>query len=129
VSHRPELLDDVQLPSDLRSPPGIALFGDIPRPIWIAFLSIWALLFGLFIVFFTSNGPATFAVLTAAFSALMTLGLPATLATLSKPGLIQRERMIETRTGPVTPGAAATQILLIPVGALVGLAAFITLAM
>lgn len=123
-----EPLDD----ADERAAPPLqdaGVFGDIPRAIWIAFLSAWALLFGLFIIFFTTNGPATLAVLTAAFFALMTLGLPAALGMQSKSASPHRRRTIDTRTGPLSVGAAATQILLIPVGAVTGLAAFIALAM
>lgn len=106
-----------------------SLFGDIPPQIWTAFLAAWALLFALFVIFFTTNGPATLAVLTAAFFALMTLGLPAALGMQSKSVSRQWPTMIDTRTGPLRTRAAATQILLIPVGAVIGLTAFIALAL
>ena len=48
----PELLhDDDQLTVEPVLP-DTSPFGDIPRPIWTAFLSAWALLFGLFLLFF-----------------------------------------------------------------------------
>jgi hypothetical protein len=87
------------------------------------------LLFGLFIVFFARDGRATLDVATAAFFALMTLGLPAALCPQSTSAPRERRRIIDTRTGPLPIGAAATQILLIPVGALIGLTAFILFAM
>lgn len=105
------------------------LFGDIPRPIWTAFLSAWALLFGLFVVFFSTDGPATLVVLTASFFALMLLGLPAALGAQATSTRRVRSRFIVTRNGPVTIGAAATQILLIPVASLIGVTAFILLGM
>jgi hypothetical protein len=110
-------------------PPDSGVFGDIPGAIWIAFLSAWALLFGLFILFFAGDGQATLAVLTASFFALMTLGLPAALGLQSKGAPHRNWTIVETRTGPLPVSAAATQILLIPVGALIGLTAFILLAM
>jgi hypothetical protein len=108
--------------------PEMAPFADIPRPIWTAFLSIWALVFGMFVLFFTKDGPATLAVLTAAFFALMTLGLPAVLS--GRPARSSRlPRIIGTRNGPLPVGAAATQILLIPAGTLIGLTAFVILVL
>ena len=125
----PELIDEAD---QLTSPPTadeMRPFGDIPRPVWLAFLSAWALLFGLFILVFTTDGRATLDVFTAGFFALMTLGLPAALCTQSKCEVRPWPRLIGTHTGPLPLGAAATQILLIPVGAVIGLVAFILLAM
>lgn len=124
----PEPLDEADH-SAAPVPPDLGVFGDIPGAIWIAFLSAWALLFGLFILFFARDGQATLSVLTAAFFALMTLGLPAALGLQSKGEPRRNWTKIDTRTGPLSVGAAATQILLIPVGALIGLTAFILLTM
>jgi hypothetical protein len=107
----------------------MAPFADIPRAVWIAFLSAWALLFGLFIVFFTANGEAALMVVTAAFFALMALGLPAALCAQSTSASQDHRPVINTRTGPLPTRSAATQILLIPVGAVIGLLAFIALAL
>lgn len=125
----PELLDDAD---QLRTEPAAHdtnLFGDIPRPIWIAFLSAWGLLFGLFLLFFTTDAPSTLAVVTASFFGLMTLGLPAALGIFSKSSLRPWPRTIVTRNGPLPTGAAATQILLIPFGAVIGLVLFVLLAL
>ena len=128
MRHTPELLEDDERTTGPAIPdPGV--FGDIPRSIWIAFLSAWALLFGLFLVFFTRDGPATLAVLTSSFFALMLLGLPAALGMQSKSGKRERPRVIVTHNGPLPIRAAATQILLIPVGAVIGVALFVILAM
>ena len=124
-----ELTDDQSQRASEPDLPEMAPFADIPRPIWTAFLSIWGLGFGIFVVVFATDGPATLAVLTAAFFALMTLGLPAVLGGLTMPDTRQWPRVIDTRTGPLSTGAAATQILLIPIGAVIGLTAFIMLAM
>ena len=124
----PEPLDDADQPA-APLPPETSVFGDVPRAIWTAYLSAWGLLFGLFILFFTTSGPATIAVLTAAFFGLMTLGLPAVLGALSKSPPHQLARTIATRNGPVSIGAAATQILIIPVCAVLGVAAFVMFAM
>jgi len=109
--------------------PNSDVFGDIPGWIWVAFLSAWALLFGLFLVFFTTDGPATFMVMTAAFFALMTLGLPAALGTQSTRRPHYSQRVIRTHSGPLPLTAAATQILLIPVASVIGVTAFIIFGM
>jgi hypothetical protein len=128
MRHTPELLDQ----DELRAEPVMSdagLFGDIPRSIWIAFLSAWALLFGLFLIFFTKDGPASLAVVTASFFALMLLGLPAALGAQANPSTRERPRMVITHNGPLPVRAAATQILLIPVGAVIGVTLFIILGM
>lgn len=125
----PQLLDHREASRATPAERNSDLFGDIPQWIWIAFLFAWALLFGLFLVFFTTNGEATFMVMTAAFFALMILGLPAALGAQTKRGQRPGQRIIATRTGPLPVSAAATQILLIPVGAVIGLTAFIILGM
>ena len=107
----------------------IGLFQDIPRWIWITFLSAWAMLFGLFIVFFTTNAAAAFVVTIAALFGLMAFGLPMTLAAQSKCGSQECKGLVHTHTGPLKVGAAAAQIVLIPIGAVIGLIAFIMLAM
>lgn len=129
MRHIPELLDDAD---QLAAPPGTPdtdLFGDIPRPIWIAFLSAWAALFGLFVLFFATDGPAALAIVTSCFFATMILGLPAALAGQSKSRPWPWPRVIRTGSGPLPTRAAATQILLIPVAAVFGLIAFIVLAL
>jgi len=121
------VVDDQDQPLD--GAPDSGLFTDIPRPIWIMFLSAWALVFGLFGLFFTTDGPATLAVVTAAFFALMILGLPAALARQSKCVRREFNGLIDTRNGPLGVGAAATQIVLIPIAAVIGVIAFIALGM
>lgn len=129
MRHIPELLDDAD---QLAAEPAVhdtSLFTDIPRSIWTAFLSAWAMLFALFIIFFSKDGQATISVVTASFFALMILGLPAALAAQSS-GTSQRwPRVIMTRSGPLPVRAAATQILLIPVCAVFGVILFILVGM
>ncbi|HEX6604183.1 MAG TPA: hypothetical protein VF027_04805 [Sphingomicrobium sp.] len=125
----PELIDEAD---QLVSPPDadeMRPFRDIPGGVWKAFLGAWGILFGLFILVFTTDGRATLDVFTAGFFALMTLGLPAALCTQSKCPPRPWPRTVTTHTGPLPTSAAATQILLIPVGAIVGLTAFILLVM
>lgn len=129
MRHIPELLDDTD---QLTSPPAIPdkdLFGDIPNAIWTAFLACWALVFGLFLLFFATDGPAALAVVTSCFFAMMILGLPATLAAQSKSAHRPWPKLVQTGSGRLPVGAAATQILLIPVGAVIGLLGFIILAL
>jgi hypothetical protein len=129
MRHNPELFEDAD---QLTAPPAIEnadVFGDIPSPIWIAFLSSWALLFGLFVLFFTSTGRGMLDVLTACFFAMMTLGLPAALGSRSRHVSRPWPRVIMTHSGSLPTAAAATQILLIPVGAVIGLIGFIVLAL
>ena len=108
--------------------PAIGLFADIPGWIWAGCLSAWAAIFGLFIAFFATSAGAAFAVTIAALFALMAFGLPAALAAQSPCGDHECNGVIQTRTGPLTVNAAATQILVIPVSAVIGLIAFIVLA-
>ena len=128
VHHTPELLDRDEL-TDEPVFPNAGVFGDIPSFVWIAFLAAWALLFGLFLIFFTKDGPATFAILTSSFFALMLLGLPAALGAQRASSSRQRSRVIVTRNGPLRIRAAATQTLLIPVCAVIGVALLIILGM
>jgi peptidoglycan/LPS O-acetylase OafA/YrhL len=129
MRHIPELLDDADqrtsAPAEMDRDP----FGDIPRPIWTAFLLFWALLFGLFVLFFATDGPATLAILTSCFFAFMILGLPAALGAQSRSPPRPWPRRINTGSGPLPVGAAAAQILLIPVAAVLGLIGFIILAL
>ena len=125
----PKLLPDEDQRTAKPTMPDMSLFGDIPRPIWTAFLSAWTLLFGLFIIFFTTDGPATLAVLTSSCFALILLGLPAALGAQAKSAKPRHSRFIVTRNGPLPVGAAAVQILLIPVGAVIGLSFFVMLAL
>ena len=124
----PGLADDQEQRANAPVATDMAPFADIPGSIWTAYLSAWALLFGIFILAFTTDGRATLAVLTASFFALMTLGLPAALAGVADRQPRSRRQRIETRSGPLPVAAAATQILLIPVGAVIGIIAFVILA-
>ena len=129
MRHIPEALIHV----DERASPPMALpsrpFGDVPGSIWTAFLGSWALLFGLFLVFFTKSGPATMAVITACFFALMLLGLPAALSAQAGAAEEPPRAVIDTHTGPISVRAAATQILLIPATAVIGLVILIIAVM
>ncbi|HEU5483205.1 MAG TPA: hypothetical protein VFU80_08975 [Sphingomicrobium sp.] len=103
-------------------------FRDIPRWIWVAFLCAWASVFGLFILFFATDGGARFAVTIASLFALMAFGLPMAMAGLSGSGDHKCGGIIQTRSGPLSAKAAAAQIVLIPFAAVMGLTAFIALA-
>lgn len=125
-------ISEVRVETDeLRSPPPGTLppapFSDIPGPIWTAFLSAWAMLFGLFLIFFSTDGPAAMAVVTACFFAMMMLGLPAVLGAQSQGPKRRFDGRIRIHTGTISVGAAATQILLIPFGSVIGLATLIIL--
>src|SRR5690348_11339122 len=124
----PGLANDQEQRASAPEAADMAPFADIPGPIWTAYLSAWALLFAIFILAFTTDGEATLAIVTASFFALMTLGLPAALPGV--PGRPPRSRhpRVQTPPGPLPVAAAAAQILLIPVGAVIGLIAFVMLA-
>jgi hypothetical protein len=107
----------------------IGLFEDIPAWIWPTFLSAWAIFFGLFIIFFTTDAATTFVVTITAFFATMAFGLPMTLAAQSECGNHKCNGMIPTHTGPLDVQAAGIQIALIPIGGVIGLIAYIVLAM
>ena len=125
----PELLHDEDQLTAQPALPDRSVFGDIPTAIWTAFLSAWALLFGLFLVFFATDGPAAIVVVTSCLFALMLLGLPAALGAQVKSTPRARSRIIVIRNGPVPVVAAATQILLIPVASVIGVIAFVILAL
>lgn len=129
MRHIPELLGDTDQLTNPPAEPKTEPFGDIPRPVWIGFFSAWATLFALFVLFFAKDGRATIAILTSCFFALMILGLPAALAAQAKAPPRPWPRTIRTRSGSLPTGAAAAQILLIPVAAVIGLIAFIILAL
>jgi hypothetical protein len=125
----PEVLSDADQLTHAPRLHDADVFGDIPGWIWTAFLSSWALLFGLFLLFFATDGPSALMVVTACFFALMTLGLPAAIGGHSGSESRPWPRVIVTQTGPLPTRAAATQILLIPVAGVIGLIAFIALAL
>ena len=104
-------------------------FQDIPRSIWTIFLSAWGLLFSMFVLFFTVNPAVSFVVTIAALFALMAFGLPMAMAAQARCDGYKCSNIIQTHTGPLSVTAAGTQIVLVPVCAVFGLAAFITLAM
>ena len=118
-----------QKPEALSVSTEVGLFQDIPGWIWRAFLLAWATIFGLFLAFFTVNAQATFAVAIAALTGLMAFGLPLALIAQSGPGNPEHKGTVDTHTGPLSIWAAAAQIVLIPVGGIVGLTAFIIFAM
>lgn len=104
-------------------------FQDIPQRIWIIFLSAWASLFALFILFFTVTPAAAFVVIIAALFGLMAFGLPMVMASQGRCEGHECRGIVHTRTGPLSVAAAGTQIVLIPIAAVIGLAAFIAFAM
>ena len=124
----PELLEDTE---QLTAAPAMhepSVFGDIPHPIWTAYLWSWGLLFGVFLVAFAADGPAELAVLTASFFALMLLGLPAALGAQAKAASRRPPGTVVTRNGTLPVASAAIQILLIPVGALISLIGLVLVA-
>lgn len=104
-------------------------FQDIPKAIWSIFLSAWALFFILFILFFTTTPAAAFVVSVAALFGLMAFGLPAVMTAQGRCEGHECSGMIHTRTGPLSVAAAGTQIVLIPVAAVIGLTAFVLFAL
>jgi hypothetical protein len=109
-------------------PPEPGPFQDIPRPIWVVFLSAWAMLFGMFVIFFTVNAAASFVVTIAALFAMMAFGLPLALAAQGRCEGHRCGKIVQTHTGPLSIAAAGTQIAAVPICAVIGLTAFIALA-
>ena len=104
-------------------------FQDIPASIWRVFLSAWGLLFLMFFVFFAVNRSASFMVTVAGLFAIMAFGLPSVLAAQGRCEGHDCGPVIQTHTGPLSVRAAGLQIVLIPIGALIGLTVFIALAL
>ena len=111
------------------APPDIGLFRDIPRSVWVTFLSAWAMFFGLMILIFATDAAAMFVVTIAALFGAMAFGLPMALAAQSKCDPYDCKGIVQTHTGPLSVRSAGAQIALIPVAAVIGLAAFILLAL
>jgi hypothetical protein len=129
MRHIPEILVDDEERTAPPQPLPASPFGDIPKFIWTAYLSSWAVLFGLFLIFFAADGPSALAVVTASFFALMLLGLPAAMGLQTRREDGPSKGVIETQTGPIPLREAATQILLIPVASVIGIAMLIVLAL
>ena len=101
------------------------LFQDIPGWIWRTYLAGWTALFSLFVLFFAKDGGSAFAITIASLFALMAFGLPMTIAAQTNREGYRCEGMIQTGSGPLAARAAATQILLIPISAVIGLTVLI----
>jgi hypothetical protein len=110
------------------APPRVGPFADVPRWIWTIFLAAWATLFGLFLLFFATTTASKFDISIVALFVMMAFGLPAALGAQATQGNRPAADIIHTRTGPLPARAAAVQIAVIPVCAVIGLIAFITLA-
>lgn len=104
-------------------------FRDMPRWIWITFLSAWSIFFALLVLFFATTPPAAFAVTIAVLFGAMAFGLPMTLAAQSKCTWSECPDTIDTHTGPLDVRAAGAQIVLIPICAVIGVVAFIMFAL
>ncbi len=113
---------------EVPSPPEPGPFQDIPKQIWVVFLSAWGLLFGMFVIFFTVDAQASFVVTIAALFVLMAFGLPSTMAAQGHCKAYRCPRLVQTHTGPLSIGAAGVQIAAVPICAIVGLTAFIAFA-
>ena len=112
----------------IATPSRIGAFADIPRWIWTIFLSAWATLFGLFLLFFTTTAAAKFDIAIVALFVMMAFGLPAALGAQGAANGRRPGHIVYTRTGPLPARTAAVQIAVIPVCAVIGLVAFIALA-
>ena len=115
-------------PAEPASAPEPGPFQDIPKQIWMVFLSAWGVIFGMFVIFFTVNAAASFLVSIAALFAIMAFGLPAALAAQGRCEGHRCSNVIQTHTGPLSVKAAGTQIVAVPICAIVGLTAFIAFA-
>jgi len=104
-------------------------FQDIPRAVWIVFLSAWACVFTLFVLFFAVTPAAAFVVTIAALFGLIAFGLPWVMAVQGRCEGHECRGIVHTRTGPLSAAAAGIQIVLIPVAAVIGLVSFIAFAM
>ena len=125
----PELAVDQEQDAAAAAAPEIGLFRDIPRWIWVTFLSAWAMFFALMILFFATDAAAIFVVTIAALFGAMAFGLPMTMAAQSKCDPYDCKGIVQTHTGPLSVRSAGAQIALIPVAAVIGLTAFIVLAL
>lgn len=124
----PEMLaEDDRLAPPRDAEPGP--FQDIPGSIWAIFLTAWGLIFATFALVFTVNAAASFVVTISVSFALMAFGLPTVMAAQSRCDTYRCAQLVHTHTGPLSVTAAGAQIVAVPVCALIGLIAFITLAL
>ena len=119
-------VEDEKVAVDLAAEPGP--FQDIPKQIWVVFLSAWGVLFSMFVIFFTVDAAASFVITIAALFAMMAFGLPAALAAQGRCEGHRCGKIVQTHTGPLSVGAAGAQIAAVPICAIVGLTAFIAFA-
>jgi hypothetical protein len=103
------------------------LFDDIPSSIWKVFLTGWAVVFGLFAMFFSTDRSAAFAIVISCFFVMMGFGLPIALAAQSRHDRKPTD-MVQTHSGSLTPFEAGAQIASIPVAAVIALTCFILFA-
>jgi hypothetical protein len=103
-------------------------FQDIPKWIWTIFMCGWGAIFLLFVLFFATDGGAAFAITIAVMFLFMAFGLPIAMAAQGHCDGYECQRVIQTRSGPLSERAAAVQIALIPIAAAMGLTIFILLA-
>ena len=106
----------------LRKEHDVHLFDDIPTGIRIGFAVAWIALFCLFWVFFAWGKEAVFAVTISTLFACIYFGLPVIMSRQTRPRARFEPDVIQTCTGPVSTGAAATQMLLIPVALAIAIA-------
>lgn len=125
IPEKPALAEDKEQAAVAAEP---GPFQDIPKPIWVVFLSAWGLLFAMFVIFFTVNAAASFVVTIAALFAMMAFGLPLALAAQGRCEGHRCGNLVHTHTGPLSTGAAGVQIAAVPICAIIGLTAFILLA-
>jgi hypothetical protein len=103
-------------------------FQDIPKAIWVVFLSLWATLFGLFALFFATDRSAAFVVVISLLFVFMAFGLPISLAAQGRRDGYECPELIETGSGKLTAWEAGAQIVSIPAAGVLALMAFILLA-
>ena len=106
----------------------VGLFQDIPRWIWVVFLTAWGSFFLQMGLFFAVDSASAFMVTISMLFGVMAFGLPIVMARQSRCGPCLPCEVVQTHTGPVSVRAAAVQIALIPIAVSIGFMGFIIFA-
>lgn len=114
VFHSRDEVEEKALIRTLEAEHDVHAFDDLPSGILGAFVGSWAVLLGLFWVFFAQGSAAQFALVIVTFFVLMFFAVPAIMIGQVVPKSKSEPGSINVHTGVLTERSAAIQVLLIP---------------
>lgn len=129
--HIDELRED-QAANVTGQPPrqGDVPFTDLPGGIWRAFPAVWVAFFATLWWIFGGASESAYMVGVATAFGVVFFAIPMAMYRIARqPTALSGTGMVETLTGPLTAGAAAVQIVLVPLAVTLGLIAMAFLAL